>query len=228
LRGNATSWLIYCSERCIMDPSRVSEAPTKASGVKRRWWFWALTVFWLTGVSSGLWVVWAYENQPGLDAHAPHQWPSRSALVAASDRPTLVFLAHPQCSCTRASIAELAEILARATTHPKTYVLFLQPSSFDRDWDRTDLWRSASALPNVTVLSDDNGVEAARFGVYTSGETLLYDGDGSLMFSGGVTGSRGHEGDNDGEHALVDLLTRGKADRTSTSVFGCPIFASAE
>jgi hypothetical protein len=206
----------------------VAHPPSHDHPVKRRWWLWALTIFWFTGVSSGLWVVWAYENRPGLNANAPRRWPAETALVAASDRPTVVFLAHPQCTCTRASIAELAEILARATTHPKTYVLFLKPSSFNVGWERTDLWQRAAALPGVTVLSDDDGIEAQRFGVYTSGETLLYDSGGSLMFSGGITGSRGHAGDNAGEQALIHVLNSGKAERRAWSVFGCPIFSPAE
>jgi len=69
-------------------------------------------------------------------------------------------------------------------------------------------------------------VEARRFGVETSGQTLLYDAGGRLIFSGGITGSRGHAGDNAGEAALVALLTSGQADRRATSVFGCPLFAT--
>ena len=68
--------------------------------------------------------------------------------------------------------------------------------------------------------------QARRFGVETSGQTLLYAG-GSLAFSGGITGSRGHAGTNAGETALIALLTRGDADRRGTSVFGCPLFASS-
>jgi hypothetical protein len=49
-----------------------------------------------------------------------------------------------------------------------------------------------------------------------------------LIFSGGITGSRGHAGDNAGEMTLVSLLTRGQADRSGTSVFGCPLFASGD
>ena len=210
-----------------MHSSSVPQPPDNDRPVKRRWWLWALSIFWLTGVSSGLWVVGVRESS-WPDAHAPQQWPAQSALTAATDRPTLVFLAHPQCTCTRASIQELAEILARATNHPKTYVVFLKPSSFNTGWERTDLWHSAAALPDVTVLSDDNGVEAQRFGVYTSGETLLYDRSGALIFSGGITGSRGHAGENAGEDALIDLLTRGTAATRGTSVFGCPLFASSE
>ena len=137
-----------------------------------------LAAVWLSVVFSGLWVVWAYENRPGTEANPPQAWPAHSSLVPASDRPTLVFLAHPQCTCTRASIGELAEVLARTPNHPKTYVLFLRPSVVDADWEKTGLWRSAMALPDVTVLRDHDGVEARRFGVETSGQTLLYDAGG--------------------------------------------------
>jgi hypothetical protein len=135
-------------------------------------------------------------------------------------------LAHPQCSCTRATLSELAELLARARTRPKTYILFLRPEGFARGWEQTDLWRTAAALPDVTVLRDDQGREARRFGAFTSGQTLLYDSDGTLLFSGGITGARAHAGDNAGRSAIVDLLNRGQSNRAATDVFGCPLFAS--
>lgn len=181
---------------------------------------------WLACVVTGLSVVMAYENAPGVGADAPTRWPVGSRLVMATDRPTLVLLAHPQCPCTRASLAELAEILARADSRPKTYVLFLRPVGFADGWEKTDLWQSAATLPNVTVIRDDDGREARRFGAETSGQTLLYDRSGALIFSGGITGARGIEGDNAGQGALSDLLSRGEAERHGTSVFGCPLFAS--
>jgi hypothetical protein len=87
----------------------------------------------------------------------------------------------------------------------------------------------------VTVVRDDDGREARRFGVEASGETLLYDADGSLLFSGGITAARGHAGDNAGRTELVSLLNHEPSSRTNivdrtgshrdaTSVFGCPLF----
>jgi hypothetical protein len=189
-------------------------------------WLSIVAALWLAGIVSGLGVVWAYENRPGAGANPPTQWPPRTTLVPASDRATLIFLAHPQCTCTRASLDELAEVLARSTQRPKTYILFLRPTELDAAWAKTDLWRRAAALPDVTVLRDDDGAEAKRFGVETSGQTLLYNA-GALRFSGGITGSRGHAGANAGEASLVALLTHGRADRRETSVFGCPLFASS-
>ncbi len=194
----------------------------------RRVWLWALLFVWLGSVSTGMWALWAYENRPGAAAAAPNDWPGQTTLNRATGRPTLVFVAHPQCTCTRASLEELAEILARAKNHPKAYVLFLKPDVFGAGWEQTDLWRTASALPDVTVIRDDNGVEAQRFGVETSGQTLLYDDHGALIFSGGITGSRGHAGENAGELALVSLLTHGQAERRTSNVFGCSLFARAD
>jgi len=200
------------------------------SGLFRRGrvWLGALLVLWFAGVGSGLWAVWAYDNRPGAAAAAPSHWPTGTALASNPSGPTLVFLAHPQCTCTSASLDELAEILARARTKPRTYVLFLKPANVANGWEQTDLWRRAALLPGARVLRDDEGVEARKFGVETSGQTLFYDKHGTLIFSGGITGSRGHAGENAGELALISLLTDGRADRRATNVFGCPLFAETD
>lgn len=169
-------------------------------------------------------MLWAYENAPGRGAAAPATWPGGTSLVRADKRPTLVLLAHPQCSCTRASIDELAEALARAVVRPKTYVLFMKPTGFSDDWAQSDLWRTAAALPDVTVVRDDDGEEARRFGASTSGQTLLYDEAGTLLFAGGITGARSHRGDNDGRRAIVELLNRESSTTAATRVFGCALF----
>ena len=185
-----------------------------------------LGVVWLGAAAAGLWVLWRYDNTPGEAAHAPQQWPAHTAIVHATDRPTLIMLAHPHCTCTRASMGELAEAIARARTTPKTYVLFMTPRNFASGWETTDLWRTAASLPGVTVMRDDDGREAQRFGATTSGQTLLYDERGQLIFSGGITGARAHAGDNLGRQSLVALLNRQTAERAGTSVFGCPLFSS--
>jgi hypothetical protein len=194
-----------------------------------------LAFAWLLAVVGGLSVLGRFDNTPGTGANAPGQWPAASRLSPSADGPTLVLLAHPQCSCTRASLDELTEALARVRVRPKTYVLFLKPEGFADGWEQTETWRLASAIPGVTAVRDESGREARRFGAATSGETLLYDAAGTLVFSGGITGSRGHAGDNAGRSELVSLLnhgtpaarpapTPGQPHRDATSVFGCPLF----
>ncbi len=185
-----------------------------------------LGAIWLGAAVAGLWVLWRYDNTAGEGARAPNQWPSPTTLARAADRPTLVMLAHPHCTCTRASLGELAEVIARARIRPKTYVVFMAPETFGNGWETTDLWRTAASLPEVTVVRDGDGREARRFGAETSGQTLLYDEHGLLVFSGGITGARAHAGDNLGRQSLVALLNRTPAERSGTNVFGCPLFAT--
>ena len=182
------------------------------------------TILWLFAVSIGLWLLWGYENTPGVGAEPPRQWPADSRIQRATDRATLVMLAHPHCPCTRASIGELASLMAQSQGRVTAYVLFLKPAGFSEDWEKTDLWQSAANIPGVTAVIDDGGAEARRFHAATSGQTILYDAEGRLLFSGGITGSRGHSGDNAGRSAIVSLVNAGAADRAETFVFGCPLF----
>jgi hypothetical protein len=193
---------------------------------RNAYWLGAVAVVWLCLTAVGLAVLWQYDNAPGEAANAPGSWPSRSHLTRATDTATLVMLAHPQCSCSRASLGELAELLARSPVRPKTYVVFLKPSTFAEGWEQTDLWQMAKRLPDVSVVRDDDGVEARSFGAATSGQTLLYDGTGYLQFSGGITGSRAHQGDNAGRQSLLTLLNGGRDARAGTNVYGCSLFKS--
>ena len=104
------------------------------------------------------------------------------------------------------------------------YVLFVKPDGVSNDWERTDLWQSASRIPGVKVIQDSEGVEARLFHGATSGQAILYDPEGRLQFSGGITASRGHSGDNEGRSAIVSLVNAKVADRRETLVFGCPLF----
>jgi len=195
----------------------------------------AAALVWATATVGGLSLLWRFDNTPGAGAVAPTRWPADSGLARSSNGPTLLLVAHPQCSCTRASLDELSEALARARTRPKTYVLFLKPDGVSDGWEQTASWQLAASIPGVIAMRDTSGREAQLFGAATSGETLLYDADGVLIFSGGITAARGHAGDNAGRSELVSLLNHGRATtaptatatqphRDSTSVFGCPLF----
>jgi hypothetical protein len=189
---------------------------------------WTLVgLVWLASVTAGLAWLAAYENGPGVAAHAPPHWPADSRLAHDATRPTLVMLAHPRCVCTRASLSELAELMVRAHDRPKAYVVFIKPAGTSDAFHDTDLWDSAQRIPGVTVIRDDDGKETERFGAETSGTTLLYDAAGRLIFSGGTTGSRGHPGDNLGRASILALLNREQSLRANTAVFGCSLFGDA-
>ena len=181
-----------------------------------------LAIVWIAALCFGLRNLLSYESTPGPAGAVPQSWP-RSQIQRANDRPTLVMLAHPRCPCTRGSMGELAKIMAVVPGKVTAYVLFFTPRRSGPDWDDTDLRRSAAAIPGVTVFSDINGEEAKRFGAETSGQTLLFDAGGRLLFSGGITASRGHAGGNDGESAIVSLISHRGVARTRTFVFGCSL-----
>jgi hypothetical protein len=181
--GHLDSW--YLGTGAIAHASGVSIAAASAKRI-----MYAVRplhnfrVLWIGAVSAGLASLAAYDNQPGAAAAPPPRWPAASRLSLASDRPTLVMLAHPRCSCTRASVGELAELMARAPDRSRVYVVFVKPGRVGANaaWEGTDLWRQAGAIPGATVVRDDDGHEAGLFRVETSGQTFLYAPDGALLF----------------------------------------------
>ena len=186
------------------------------------------TVGWLLVVVGGLGSLWSYSVTPGEPAAAPAEWPTSTRLRPSPGLPTLVVFVHPHCPCSRATIGELARLVAQASGRMTTYVVFSHPLEVAKEWTKTDLWRSASLVPGAMVLSDDAGLEARRFGAVTSGETVLYDARGHLIFSGGITAARGHFGDNAGRSAIVAFLVDGDRSLSQTPVFGCPLSDPSE
>jgi len=176
---------------------------------------------WAGAAVFGVHALLQYENAPGKIGQIPSAWPANSSIQLAADRPTLVMFAHPQCPCTRASISELESIVAHTQGKARVLVLFYTPRDTGDDWRQTDTCRSAARIPGVTVVSDIDGQEAERFGAETSGHAFLFDPNGHFLFSGGITASRGHSGDNTCESSIVSLIGNQSVTLARTFVFGC-------
>ncbi|HEY1661433.1 MAG TPA: hypothetical protein VGI03_03355 [Verrucomicrobiae bacterium] len=183
----------------------------------------AIYVLWLMAIGTGITVTLSFENSSGSSGAAPGNWPAGTNLTLDSTRDTLIMFAHPRCPCTRASLDELNRLLARCGGHVAAHVLFFKPSGFPVDWTRTDLWRSAAAIPGVTVQDDVDDAFARKFGAETSGYVLLFNPRGQLLFRGGITGSRGHAGDNVGESAIISLGAGQSPGVEQTPVYGCSL-----
>lgn len=182
---------------------------------------------WVGAVGLGLAGLASYAATPGARAGAPAAWPVESAIAREPGKATLVLFLHPRCPCSTATIGELQRALACSAEPARVCVVFSRPAGTDPEWSATALRERAASLNPSAVVDDAGGVEAARFGAATSGEVVIYDATGKLAFSGGVTGSRGHEGDNAGRSAVGTILAGERvvpgADRTP--VFGCPLCA---
>jgi hypothetical protein len=195
----------------------------------------AIPILWALLLAGGLLVLWRYEAAPGAAGSAPLHWPAESGLPIRTETTgqyTLLVTLHPHCPCSRATVRELDRLMTRCAGAVHAEVLFVRPQGVPAGWEQTDLWRAAAAIPNASVATDDGGQEAARFGAQTSGQVLLYNPEGRLAFTGGITSSRGHEGDNVGSDTIAAII-RGEARPAaagsaasgvpSTTVFGCAL-----
>ena len=183
----------------------------------------AIGIVWIFALTVGLRAMLNYEDGPAEPGEPPTEWPKDSRVSRAPGLPTVVVFAHPKCPCTDATIGELSILMTRLQGKATAAVVFVRPVNFPDDWEKTGLWHNAEAIPGVKVFSDPGGVEARRFGAQASGQTILYDPLGRIRFSGGITGSRGHSGDNAGRTAIVSFVTMGVAKTERTSVFGCSL-----
>lgn len=186
------------------------------------------TPAWALALLVGFGWLWVYDGTPGASTHAALAWPAGTILDRDKAGPTLVMTVHPRCACTAATIGELARVVARAPAPMRVYVLAIIPDPvLSNDWQHTPLLTRAREIPGVRVVNDAGGVEARRFGAQTSGYTSLYSPDGRLLFSGGITSARGHQGDNAGEDALIQAVTGLQRATNQSPVFGCALFADA-
>lgn len=179
-------------------------------------------IIWIGCIAVGLAVLTDYENRPGKTGKNPNTWPKESHLIRPTGKPLLVMFVHPHCPCSQASMGELAQILSRCENKVFTTVCFIRPKEFDTDWEKSSLWTEAQRL-KVQTYVDIEGEEANRFEAKTSGHTLLYATDGKLIFSGGITASRGHSGDNTGRDTITTFLLENIQKQDHTFVFGCPL-----
>jgi hypothetical protein len=187
----------------------------------------ATCLLWGTGVAGGYVALARHTAGAGREASAPASWPACAPIAADPALPTLLVFAHPQCPCTAATVEELNRLLARCADRVATCVFLYVDPALGAEWSHTALRRELEALPGVTVREDPLGAVARAFGAHTSGQTLLYGTDGTLLFSGGITPGRGHAGDSAGCSALLQhVLHDTGPDRAP--VYGCALSAPEE
>jgi len=190
--------------------------------VSKRLLLAGLVAIWSGLIGIGAWAMMRWESTPGEPGDAPQRWPQHTALVLASDHPTLVVLAHPRCVCTEATLGELARLLRLSPTLRAT-VVFSTPDQYDPAWSQSPIVEQAKKMAGVTVVEDPGGAETVRFGGLTSGTTLAYSESGQLLYSGGITRARGLSGDNPGFRALVSALGQGRPE-LHLPTYGCLLF----
>ncbi|MCG3130030.1 MAG: hypothetical protein FLDDKLPJ_00777 [Phycisphaerae bacterium] len=165
-----------------------------------------------------------YAARPGSSAAPGMYWPAGSRIAPPSDRAALLIFLHPKCPCSRASLSNLERILSFGASHMRCTAVFVFPEPDQESRRDSDLVVKSRGIPGLSVMFDDGGAEARRFGAATSGHALMYDARGRLLFSGGLTPARGHEGDSAGMDAVRALISGATPVNVMTPVFGCPLF----
>ncbi|MET0284809.1 MAG: hypothetical protein ABW352_10075 [Polyangiales bacterium] len=174
----------------------------------------AFAALWAGLLAYALHAQFAYATTAGAAGQTPAVMPSASKLP----RDTLLMFVHAECPCTRASLHELADVLHARKLNA---LLVVAPATAGR-WEDSAAASIAKDIPSLRVFHDD-GSEAKRFGAETSGYVVLYDAAGALRFAGGITGSRGHVGENVAVADLRTVLATHAPASAAHPVYGCPL-----
>jgi len=177
---------------------------------------------WLGLIVIGYTWLFRYSFVAGEASTSPGSIPHVLASPGSSSRWQVFLALHPHCPCSLATVRELAKILTRAADVSVVTVLMYKPSNEPDGWLEGRLLDECRRM-NCRIRPDPEGGFAKALGTVTSGDVVVYDASGKLRYHGGITGSRGHEGDNLGQQAVIDILRGHNASRTAMPVFGCPI-----
>lgn len=179
---------------------------------------------WMALCATGMWQLSAHAAGPGASGPVMTQLTSDVAVQLhwSHEQNLLVLAAHPQCPCLAASLDELDAVLATDATMTVRILVF-EPSVRQPGWDASARDLLFGGWPNGTVVIDKDGKLAAKLGATTSGHISLFQCNGDLSFAGGITGSRGHRGDNQNRRALQQALSSPADEPCRTLVYGCPL-----
>ena len=159
-------------------------------------------------------------------AYQPSKTPSESK-GAVSLKPSrsykIVLFAHPFCPCTRATLTELSESLARLSHDVSVTIVFVSRGLNQEDVTSSSTFRMAGMLPGAKVVIDSGAEEASRFGATTSGEAFAFDPSGHMIYHGGLTPGRGHQGDAAGQTQLEQIIAAGGSRFCTAPIYGCQL-----
>lgn len=180
-------------------------------------------VVWFCGIVAAFALVWQYKSTPGASIEPPEVWPAAATIHPAAGMPNLLLFAHPQCPCTRASMAELSRIADALKGKAKIHVVLVRPRSTGPGFEDGAIADRAATVAGAEVLIDPGGEQADLFGAAVSGSTVLYSPEGKLLFRGGLTTARGHEGQGPAFDRILALASGGASERNDAPTFGCDL-----
>jgi hypothetical protein len=186
------------------------------SPLLRRWLLAGAALVWCWIIAYGLHAMFNHATTSGNVADSPERWPAGTRLLRGGGF-TIVMFVHPDCPCAHSSLTELAVVAADAAVTIDVVVTGSHAAG--------PMWDDAGRIAGASRTLDD-GREAARFSAHTSGYTVVYDRAGVRRFAGGITGERGHVGDNVGRDAVQRIVAGLDSAVRAHPVFGCSLGGS--
>src|SRR3954451_6256682 len=119
-----------------------------------RWPVLLLLAVWTLCAAIGTASMIRYEFTPGIRRPAPSDWPTGAETKLDAARPTLLLFLHPQCPCSRATLAEMQRLLADCGWQFALHIFFVQPAGADDDWENTHVCRAARQIPGALIHCD--------------------------------------------------------------------------
>jgi hypothetical protein len=122
----------------------------------------------------------------------------------------------------------LSELFSTPSAKANVIALVSQPADRSAEWG-DDLEVLTTKIQNELqgqVLIDIDSEKARRFGMLTSGHIIAYGADGTLLYSGGITSSRGDRSHGPSFDALKKIVTQAERTRgelENEPVFGCEL-----
>jgi|GEM_PF-6008619 len=179
---------------------------------------WRILIFSLWGLAIGTGTLYAMK----LDAAPGAAGQAKVTQIQTNTMPLLVLALHSQCPCSLATVDNLAELAAEMPNRLRVLAVITGPNSHD-----CPVLKALQSVPNVQVKFLSESEILTQYGARTSGQAYLYNQKGQLVFSGGLTSSRGEVNDAAGIDAIRNVL-EGKPAIKSTPVFGCALQTPGE
>jgi hypothetical protein len=186
----------------------------------------SLALLWTAALALGLWIMRTYgNNHPDELLNVPSAWPPGIDLQRDPNRLTLLLVVHPDCDCTRQALAALDRIAVRCANRLAARIVFTHAQGDPEALRQSETWQVAAHIPSAEVSVDHDGHAVRRFGFRKSGHALLYDRQGRLLFSGGITPSPAPDTntDNPGAAAIELFVLAGGSPTTHAPVPGCAL-----
>lgn len=180
---------------------------------------------WMLLVTFGFTLVLRYQMKPGPLGIPDSQVSGRINPSTPDSRSwKLTVFLHPECTCSRASLEELGRLQRELGAQMEISIYVSTQLSHEQTLQST-LYQKAIRNTNWTVTLDPEARIASAMKAYTSGACFLFHPDGQLVFAGGVTASRGHEGPAAGQQTIRNavLSSNTTTPLAQSPVYGCGI-----